>query len=263
MGLRRVAAIALGALALAGCGGGGALSIDPVAQAAEKTQRVSSARFTLDMTVVDEDGKIHFRGPGVLADHGRVLQMQAAMDATKDTPAMRMQMIVDAHDAIYLKSPEFAQVLPRGVEWIVASDKTPSAAPTDPGQWLAYIRASGDVEERGSDTIDGAHVTHYAANVDLDKGVKFVKPKDRARAEAMVGMAKRAGINSVPFDVWVDDQGLVRRIAMNWHPDDAGALELTMTLSHFNAPVHVAIPPRSQTITYAKFMQRVKQMGGG
>jgi hypothetical protein len=267
--VRRVVPLLLASFALVGCGGGGATSLDPVAKAATKTRDVASAQFQLDMTLTDPDSKqtLHMRGPGVIADHGHLMEMKMHLDKTKGTPAFTMDGII-TDDAMYLRSRLFQIAMPKGKEWLKANEDDPvgNIGQNDPGQMLDFLRGTGSVEEIGRGTVRGVSTTKYRARISLRKAVEKIPEDRRARLEHAVDVLHEIGVDEVPMTVWVDGNDLVRRLTMNWvvkNPNNASdrfQLKATMELFDFGTNARIVVPPAAKTMSYEQF---VAQGGGG
>lgn len=156
---------------------------------------------------------------------------------------------------IYISSDLFRGQLPHGKIWMsmdmakVAKTigvSMPSGwSSQTPADTLAMLRATGSqVTKIGPDTVDGLATTHYTATV------------DPARA-AKVGKALGMTVSYAPVDVWVDAQGLVRRLHLSYTASGSSTLpdssmELTETLSRYGEPVNVTVPPSWQTYDATK-----------
>jgi hypothetical protein len=118
---------------------------------------------------------------------------------------------------------------------------------------------STGVAKIGSETIRGVETTHYKATLDLAKAV------DRANVPASLRddlgkIVRRNGASlTIPADVWVDNDGLARRIQLKLDlaklagPDggmDVPALTMSMDLYDFGVPVHVEAPPPGETVPF-------------
>jgi hypothetical protein len=259
--IRRFALLVLLPLTLVACGGD-TTSLDPIASAATKTSGVASARFHVDMTITDPDTgePLHMRGPGVIADHGHLMQMNLHLDQTKDTPAFTMEGII-TDDAMYLRSRLFQIAMPPGKEWLKATEDDPvgNIGQNDPGQMLDFLRGAGEVEKIGSGTVRGVSTTKYRARIILEKAVEKIPEDRRDRIKHAIDGLHDIGVDEIPMTVWVDDHDLVRRMIMNWvvkNPDNAAErfeLKATMDLFDFGTNAQVAIPPASKTMPYAEF----------
>ena len=120
----------------------------------------------------------------------------------------------------------------------------------DPTQALSYLKsATSKVERVGSEQVRGTPTTRYAATFDA------AKVAAQAPEEAQ-GFVEEMGLSfPKPADVWIDEQGRLRKIhyAMTMKvPKDMGAPatamtnELTMELYDFGVTVNVTPPPADQ-----------------
>ena len=256
--MRRTLALLLLALPLAACGGTGAsdvVSLDPVAQAADKTTNVAGAHFQMSARIGGHGETLAFDGPGEIADHGKRVHMQLSLPASMlgagGNGTARLD-VVSANNTYYLHGGPFEQIAPG--KWVKVKSTDPSfqLGQNDPSQMLQYLRATSNVDDVGKDTVRGVDTTHYAARVQLDKVADKVSP-DAARA--LKQAARTLGTKEIPLDVWVDGDGLVRRVKMNWHPK-GGSLVMALDLFDFG-DVHVDVPPDSETVDLSKML------GGG
>jgi len=254
--VRRVLALLLLVLPLAACGGtSDVTSLDPVAQAADKTTNVSGAHFLMSARIGDKSETIAFSGPGEIADHGKKLHVQLSLPAsvlgTGGTGNAKFEL-VGADNAYYLRGGPFEQVAPG--KWVKVKSTDPSfnLGQNDPSQMLQYLRATSNVDEVGSDAVRGVDTKHYAARLQLDKVADRVSPE---AARALKQATKTLGTKEIPMDVWVDGDGLVRRIKMDWHPKGA---TFVMSLDLFDfGDVTIDTPKDSDTVDLSNML------GGG
>lgn len=80
----------------------------------------------------------------------------------------------------------------------------------------------------GAEDVDGEEMDHYVLTVDARKA---------ARAQ---GTAAPPGMRTITYDLWIDDQDLMRRMQF-----DEGRGGMTMTMSDWGEPVTVTAPPSS------------------
>jgi hypothetical protein len=182
---------------------------------------------------------------------------------------------------LYQRIPSMATGLAGGKQWIAMDLNQVAAkqgntglgqmlasAPSDPSQILAYLTAvEGQVKTVGQDTVDGAQTTHYDATIDLDK-VANLHP---GAASATKQLEQQLGTNSLPIQLWVDQQNRVRKMSMDEniaHPVPGattsggtattgtngqtlsiGAVHVSFTIimSDYGTPVHVVAPPANET----------------
>jgi hypothetical protein len=166
--------------------------------------------------------------------------------------------------AVYVKMPESLSSV-FGDKWL----KMPAAAPvgllpgfdqSDPSKFLAYLETvSSGVTKVGSDTIRGVETTHYEAILDLAKAVDRANVPASLRDDLGKIVHKNEASLTIPADVWVDNDGLARRIQLKLDlaklggPDggtDVPVLTMSMDLYDFGVPVHVEAPPAGETVPF-------------
>lgn len=126
-------------------------------------------------------------------------------------------------------------------------------ASNDPRGVLDALRGvSGEVEEIGTEEVRNVETTHYRASVDLDKAQDAVP---EARREDFASFAEQLGIDTLPIDVWVDEEGRARRFAYEVEtPGTSKAptskVDLVIDLYDFGVEVDVQAPPESEVTDY-------------
>lgn len=243
--MRRALLLLLLILPLTACGGSDVTSFDPLAQAADKTTNVAGAHFQMSGRVATHGQTLAFSGPGEIADHGKTLHMRMSMPASilgLSGGGSSQFEVVSSGGYFYLRGKVFDQ-LAHG-KWVRLKDTDPNfeLGQNDPSQMLQYLRATSNVEEKGKATVRGVETTHYKARIQVDKVA------DRLSAEAaraLKQMSETLHAKEIPIDVWVDANGLVRRVKMNWHPSGA-ALIVSLDLFDFG-DVNVVVPAISET----------------
>jgi hypothetical protein len=245
--MKRLAVLLLVLPVVAGCGGD-TVSLDPIAQAATRTTDVASARFTMSGQVSGGGaGVVGFSGRGAYAEHGTALQMRAALD--KPRVALELRLV---RNTFYVRTPLF------GPRWLSFTDRggdvLAGVSDNDPAQLLEFLRSTADIDEVGSATIRGVATTHYRAQVQLERLVDRARPEQRERLRELAEKIKAAGIDEIPLEVWIGDDGLVRRIAMDWtisnpdRPTERATIKLRMDLFAFGAAVRVEAPSARNVI---------------
>jgi LppX_LprAFG lipoprotein len=243
------------AVLAAGCGSGGsALSLDPVASAATKTQQTGTYSFdyTASMQVLGQ--QFSFTGNGQSDTANGRMQMSMDFDGL---PAQLTQNgstaeFVLADKVMYLKMPFLSGMLPAGKEWMKvdlgaaakqAGTSLGSFGQLDPQQWLQQLLASSDTQKLGTDTVQGEQMTHYRTTIDPDKAMSKVPAAQRAAVRKAM---KQIGMSTIPVDVWVDGKGLLRQESLSLTLGQGlqnAAMKMTFDMHDFGAPVNVEVPP--------------------
>lgn len=268
----QVVALAVG---LTACGGD-ALALDPVASAATKTVESGSSRveFKLAMKVAGES--IDMTGSGAFdyrASSGSLTYRMQIPELGNIRMDMRM---IGAK--LYLRMPaELAGgMFPNGKEWLgvdlgksleqAGLGSFDFAQQQDPAQALQFLRAaSADVKEAGSATVKGVETTRYVGRMDLrqalDAGLDKLELPDAERAKARKGMKwmlDQLGSSSLPFEVFVDEDGLLRRMTMDLGTAIEGErIDMAMTMDYFDFGVDVDVqaPPARDVLDAADALQ--------
>ncbi|GHF68996.1 hypothetical protein FHX82_003495 [Amycolatopsis bartoniae] len=144
---------------------------------------------------------------------------------------------------------------------------------SDPSDALGYLRGAGDqVREIGPDTVDGTPTKHYDVTLDLDKAAAGRSPQAQ---QATQRLEQQLGSHTLPAQVWVDDQGRLRKLVMDEKitPQTTAAqngastgpvtVSITETFSDFGTPVTVTAPPADQVADVTdRVLQAQGQTGG-
>ena len=271
-GARRWSGIAAGALvvALAACGSQAKTvevrkAVSPqkaVLASVRATTAAKSARVSLHVST-DATGAEGFAltadGVADFTTGDGALTMQFTGAAAKLLSGGIEVRTVDG--AAYVKMPESLGAVLGGGKWLKTPDLgansvVPGLGQSDPTQFLAYLETvSSNVTKVGPDTIRGVETTHYKATLDLGKAVDRAKVPASLRDDLRKLLTKGDGTASaIPVDVWVDADGLARRVKMQLDlsafggsglgaSGGASTISMSMDLYDFGVPVHVEAPP--------------------
>ena len=256
----QVVALAVG---LTACGGD-ALALDPVASAATKTVESGSSRVEHTIAAKAAGQSIDMTGSG-LFDYRRP---RGAVTYRMQLPGVgnvnvEMRMV---GTKLFLRLPQevVGPALPNAKPWFgLDLDKSLQRAglgslgftqQQDPAQTLQYLRAaSSGVKESGSATVRGVETTRYVGRLDfrkaLDAGLERLELPAAERQRARQGMQRmlgQLGTNGVPFEVFVDADGLLRRLTMDVSMKAMGqplSTKVSMDYFDFGVDVDVQAPP--------------------
>ncbi len=230
------------------------------------TTGAKSARMSLRMVAGLGKERFEVTGDGVadFTTGDSVLAMHAAgLGSSGDGIAMR---IVDG--AAYMKVPTSLGGLLGGGKWLKMPDlgdadsAVPGLGQSDPSQFLAYLEgASAGVKKVGSESIRGVDTTHYTAVLDLAQAIHRAEVPPELRDEFNNLFGKRGAPSAMPADVWVDANGLARRIKLQLDlgafggdapgvGDKVPTITIAMDLYDFGVPVNVKAPPADQVAPF-------------
>ena len=255
---------------------------------AEGGTPVSPRDAVLDaMTAVYEAGSYHQELRMSMSAEGQSFAITAEADVdnatkqaamTMDLGLMggEMDMVMD-DGVIYLRSPVF-EGAPTPWVSLDPSKMDPAAAAqfggfgagtTDPSAYAGLFAGVFDVKASSDADIDGIATTRYTGTIDLQKVLEgFAEvvgedadAKTTEQLEAAVEQFEALGIDGkIPFQIWIDDEGLPRRqrITMDFGDLVPGAgeaqMEMTVDYSAFGDPVDVELPKASEVTDVTKML---------
>lgn len=250
----------------AGCGGGGALSLDPVASAADKTVNAGAAKVTLTMTFTGQGQTITMPGSGV-ADL-KTGDADITIDVSKLTAQAGNQATgsqmeeISKGGIVYLKIPfkglphgkQWVKIDPQQVEKAMGLGSLAQQANDSPGNLVGVLKNAVDEQKLGQETVDGVQTTHYKTTIDTAKLVQAGAAKAQPWMKSMLKDTPK----SMNFDVWVDSSSLIRRMTFDMGYGKASG-SMTMDFSDFGTPIDVQAPPPDQVVDAVTLL---KQLNG-
>jgi hypothetical protein len=274
--LLALVAIALGLVACGEAddsGGAPILSAQALANVADTTTAKGGVRMSMRQTMrIPGLGTVPSDSEGVFDTKTGRGEMTLSMDLSGLPDAARVggggsseqHMIFDGL-TFYMSSPALAASLPAGKRWIkidvtelgkqagVDFGSLIQGGSQDPTQVLQYLKAaSGDVRKVGTEKVRGTRTTHYKATIDFNK-VADTLPADRRAAvrATMRELIRLAGTSKAPMEVWIGDDGVLRRMT-NTVTSNFDGQRTTITqrieLYDFGTKVDVKIPRASESI---------------
>jgi hypothetical protein len=243
----------LGATALTGC----AASADPkplpdpartVRNAADALTKAGSAKATTSMEMATGGTRVTIRGEGGYDFRRRTGRLQvvlphAAAGASEHRPITELL----TPGALYMKN--------RGAgvpadKWVRVDTTTledgnlVTGGATDPGAAAELLRGAGDVTYLGETDLAGVKVGHYRGVADLARAARAASPQLRG---ALAAAAEGFTTDTVPFDAYLDAEGLLRKVRHQFTFSNQGrtvAVASTTLLYGFGVAVEVTLPDR-------------------
>ena len=240
--MRVALALVVLALPLSACGG---VSLNAVAKAATKATAAGSEHVAMTATVGVAGQNVKMTGSGDFQTSPKLGSMHLEMDVAGRHVVMDEVM---QGWTVFLKSPLFASRLPGGKHWMSVDLQKASAklgvnlsqyTQQDPTDILGALKKAGSVSKIGSETVDGVDTTHYRATVDLSKA-----PNGKR-------LQQLTQLKSLPVDLWIGGDNLLRRMVMHYSATVSGqtaATNMQMDLSNYGEQVNVQVPSASDTI---------------
>ncbi|MEU1270808.1 hypothetical protein [Streptomyces sp. NPDC005799] len=246
-------AVCLGA---AGCSGPGAVTEDSRAadavpllhRAADTLVAAGTSRATTSMEMAAGGTRVTIRGQGVYDFRGRLgrLTIRLPQDPTGADEHRPITELL-APGALFMKN--------RGAgvpadKWVRVETATLSdgnlvtGGATDPFAAAELLRGARTATYLGRAELAGTEVRHYRGTADLTLAAQGAA---RDARESLAAAAKGFASAAVPFDVYLDDQGRIRKIRHRFsfagsRHDRPVAVASTTLLYDFGAPAAVRLP---------------------
>jgi hypothetical protein len=236
-----------------------------VRAAPERAAEASTGRVELQMSMTLPDvGEVTLTGTGAFdRDAGRMhmrmdlsdMLTQVAAAAGEEVPPgldEPMEVLLDG-DTVYLRIP-FLQQEGQPSWHAVPADAAGSTqiggGGSDPAALLDSLRGvSDDVRQVGREDVGGVSTTRFAATVSTDAAIEEVPPEDRERLRSQF---ETFGISELPVEVWIDDDGLARRMELRLDEllsatGQASAADIAVEFHDYGEPVDIEPPDPADT----------------
>lgn len=249
----------------------GGAAVAALRAAPDAAVAAGSGRFEMTVSMDTPDGAFEMVGTGgftgdqmrMEVDLGSMLAdaAQASGETVPDGFDQPMVIVVDG-TTIYMRLPMLAGVT-GNTGWI---SMTPDdlglsgsfglgGGTNDPSQLLETLRGvTDDVEEVGTDDVRGVATTHFRATIDMARALDGVAPDQRALLESQLeGLG--GALSAVPVDVWVDRDGLARRMTLDMGNmfgagGGGGTASVTVDFFDYGEPVEVVVPDASEVTSF-------------
>ncbi len=236
-----------------GNNGGGSVAAANMADLAksigDKTADKSSAHMKLTADAAGEkitgEGDVKFDA------------QDAAMTMDMSTSEGDMSMVLlDA--VLYIKLP---QEIEPGKSWIKIDSTSNSelakalgsmteqmSKNADPRATLEEFEKSGEITDTKEEELDGQKTTHYTITVDVQK---LADGQTDETTKAALNEAIKGGLKDFPVDVWVNEEELPVRIALDMPTPDpttgtSTTVKMQIDYTNWGEPVDITAPPAEQ-----------------
>lgn len=254
-----------------------------VAASADATTEAGTALMTMQMTMTMPQGQVTMDAEGAYDFANNKGEMFMTMELPEEAGGMGGTQTIDMvfEDlVVYMKYPMMSQFSPEAKPWIrmdleamgresgMDFGSMMQSGTSDPSQMLEWLRGvSGDVEVVGEEEVRGAPAIHYKGTIDFNKVADQAPAEVRDRLRASIStMRESIGASTVPFDVWIDEQGRAVRMQQSFTftggESDGASMSMTVDIFDFGTEVDVRIPPASQTSDFQDAMGSMSGSSG-
>jgi hypothetical protein len=262
-------------------------ALDLVLASAGHAVDAKTSRFEFTMSVTGPNGPVNLTATG--ASDSSVPLMSLDMDMASIIPGTppggaTVSTVFDGKTVYMRFPPELAAGLPGGKQWarldlaalssqagIDVAALTAQFNSSDPLANIALLAgAAGEVTEVGTEDVRGVSTRHLKMTVDLQKATEQLASKvsgpnaERLKA-AVTQAATTVGVNHLPMEAWIDDDGFPRRLTYEMDLSKAkvpgaegapatGTAKVSMEFFDFGQDVDVNIPPIGETVDLAELL---------
>jgi hypothetical protein len=236
-------------------GQGGENSLNPIAEAATRTQSAPGARLAIRAVYTSPllPQPLTAHGAGVYNGRSGRSRDWLEMQVPGTAASIRFEGVGDSR-RVFVRSPVLSPSLPPGDRWMKVepgvghSPETTVAGNSDARGQLELLRAVGaDVQTVGRQEVRGVETTRYRGHFDLRGYASKLNGEGRRGEARQYERLAKAMPSATLVEVWVDGKGLVRQARMkNRTPviDGGPAVTMDMTIAYydFGASPRIALP---------------------
>jgi len=234
-------------------------SLNPIAEAAARTQEQPGSRIAMrGIYFLPGDRSMTMHGSGVYnAQTGRSrLAMELAVPSL--AAPLRFDAVAD-RQTMYMRSRVFTAELPPGDKWLATQEGLGNSAQTSlasnsgsESELEMLGAAGGKVEDLGEETVRGVATTRYHGTVDLNRYADLLREEGKATGAHEYEQLAKSMPAPIPVEAWLDDGGLIRRMRMVMDlPTTTRAptvkMDLTMEFFDFEIAPKIDLPSASET----------------
>ncbi|MEV5607763.1 hypothetical protein [Streptomyces sp. NPDC052225] len=253
---RAAAAVAVASLVagVSGCGGGaeaGDRNADPtqaVREAPDRLVREGSSQARTSMEMASGGTRVTVKGEGAYDYREGIgeLKVQLPKDAAGAQEHRPITELL-APGALFMKNRGSGVPADKWVRVDTASltdGNLVTGGATDPLAAAELLRGARQVTYVGQSEVEGVRTRHYRGSVDLTAAAKAASAGNKG---ALAAAAKGFGKEPVAFDVYLDDDGLIRKLRHRFafaNGQQKKEVASTTLLYGFGKPVRVRLPDK-------------------
>jgi hypothetical protein len=164
---------------------------------------------------------------------------------------------------VYLRGKAFEPLTKNDARWLYVdlTSKKPATAEfasiaggeNDASLMVYYLLgATGDVEDLGTEDVDGVSTDHVGVELDLDAALEAAPEDARAVFIENIDEQRANGVvDNLDGEVWIDQDGLVRRVSYGFGLSaqmGGGEMTAVVDLSEIGETVDIDIPDKNDIV---------------
>jgi hypothetical protein len=225
--------------------------LNPIAEAAMQTERAPGARIAMVAVYSSPASTRTVTATGGGAYNAHTGRSRMTLEVPSGLGTERIVAVAD-QTASYMHSPSIAEGLPPGRRWMeiqpwLGRSSSSVLAGQDTRSSLDMLRAvSEGTESLGSATIRGVATEGYRSSISLPRFAELLRHEGKTEPARIYERMAQVMPAPIPVEVWVDDNGLLRRertvleIPGEGHPPVQ--VEMRIDLYDFGVAPKISLP---------------------
>lgn len=196
--------------------GGSESSLNPIATAAERMEKVQGVRFSLEFVYSTPAFTQPIVASGSGEANAETNRSRATLEMSNPLTGEPVHIVtIDDGKYQYTSGDTVADELTPGKKWV----RTPSEAnddenPMDMEDALNMLSTSGGVKLIGHEAIDGRMTSRYHGEIQIGDFVDYLQGKGKDNVAAGFERVEEESSAQISAETWVDGKSMMRRLRL-------------------------------------------------
>lgn len=206
---------------------------------AQKNAKTAAINMTMDVKSKTTSGLVKMDGVMDMGDGGAP---KLKMTMTVPGSSSPVEMIM-ANQNVYMKMPQAGEKwMQMRLEDLTKATGQDLSSLMDPTKQLETQKAAiKQIKYVGDEDVNGTKTKHYQAIMDGQAAMQMSGQSLPPSVKASVSLP-----NNIPYDLWVDDKGLTRKMKMDLNLGSDVSMKMDGTIDKYGEPVSIEAPPSNQ-----------------
>lgn len=206
---------------------------------AQQNARTAAITMTMDVKSKSNSGVVKLDGVMDMAERPFP---KLKMTMTVPGSSSPVEMIM-ANQNVYMKMPQAGDKwMQMRMEDLTKATGQDLSSLMDPTKQLQTQKAAiKEITYVGDEDVNGTKTKRYTAVMDGQAAMQMSGQSVPPSLKSSMSLPK-----NIPFDLWVDDQGLTRRMKMDMTLGPDASMKMDGTIDKYGEPVSIEAPPSNQ-----------------
>jgi hypothetical protein len=240
---------------------------NPIADAAQATREAPGVRMSFEMSA-QGPVPMTMTGTGVMNGETQRAWLEFSANVLSSGQDFSMTEVVE-HLDLYMRAPQITQEL-AGKSWLLiraesflgdlyqgGSGGIGAGMSANPAQQLETLEsASDDVTVVGHEAVRAVDTTHYTAVIDMQRILDELR-SDSSKLADLVEKTLDGVDGNETVDVWIDGDGLVRRLHSNIPMGPLGTFTMGIDFTDYGIHPKIDVPPESDVYDATPLLDQI------